>query len=219
MIEVVLQDLVSTAYGACTPEDGCPRAEIEAAEERLGFALPDALRDYYAVAGRHPELTGTAGREHTLWLSAPGRLDVEAGSLIFCGENRWPAQWSVSPGDHGWPDPRVLGRSGPGERWYSEFRRLSAFLVNLACRQAVRSLPHQAACRLRKGDLEVVEALLGYVGSRDVCKGGGWLSFADRSDRVLADYCRNTSTLRVGTAVPGALDSFRERSGLRLGPV
>ncbi|MBG0824127.1 hypothetical protein HS048_25805 [Planomonospora sp. ID91781] len=219
MIEELLQDLMSTAYGTWRPEDGCPRAEIAAAEDRLGFALPDALRGYYAAAGRHPELMGTGGREYTLRVSAPGRLDVEAGALLFCGENRWPAQWSVSTDDHGWPDPRVQGRSGPGERWYSRFRRLSAFLINVACRQAVRSLPHQASVRLRKGDLGTVESLLGYVGSRDVCKGGDWLSFADRSSRVLADYCHITSTLRVGTAAPGALDSFRERSGLRLGPV
>ncbi|WP_449062793.1 hypothetical protein [Planomonospora algeriensis] len=82
---------------------------------------------------------------------------------------------------------------------------------------AVAAAP--GAGRLRKGELETVESLLGYVGCRDLCKGGDWLGFTDRSSRVLADYCHLTSTLRVGTASPDALGSFRERSGLRLKPV
>ncbi|GII04052.1 hypothetical protein [Planobispora takensis] len=216
VIGELLQDVMVTAYGEWTPENGCAAAEIAAAGERLGTGLPDALRDYYAVAGRHAELMGAGGHEHTLRIHDPGHLTVEDGWLVFCGENQWSAQWSVRPDDADWSDPRVDGRAEPGGKWYSECRRLSAFLLNVACRQAVRSLPYQATCRLRKGQLETVESLLGYLGSREACRGGDWLSFIDRPARVLAGYSYITSTVRLGAVAPDALASFRERSGLRL---
>ncbi|MBG0831823.1 SMI1/KNR4 family protein [Planomonospora sp. ID67723] len=216
MIEELLQDVMATAYGEWTPENGCTGTEIAAAEDRLGIGLPDALRAYYAVAGLHAEMMGADGHQHTLRMSAPERLVVEGGWLIFCGENQWPAQWSTHPDDDDRPDPRVHGRTGPGEKWFSESRSLSAFLINVACRQAVMSLPYQATCRLRKGQLETVESLLGYVGSREACRGGDWLSFLDRPTRTLASYSFITSTVRVGATAPDALASFQERSGLRL---
>ncbi|MEU1184923.1 SMI1/KNR4 family protein [Streptomyces sp. NPDC005820] len=218
MIKEGLQDLMSAMFGAWAPIDGCADDEITAAEDRLGISLPDALRDYCTVAGRHPELMGMDGREHTLRLSAPRDLSLADGQLVFCGENQGPAAWSVRPADAGWPDPRVHGRAEPGGKWYSEARRLSAFLINVAGRQAVWAAPYQAACRLREDQLVAVEPLLGFIGSREMQKGGHWLSFVDRSSRVVAHYSYITSTLRIGAVVPGALESLRECSGLPLGP-
>ncbi|WP_416968029.1 hypothetical protein [Streptomyces sp. 4F14] len=218
MIKELLQELTSTAFGAWAPEDGCTDAELAAAEDRLGIGLPDALRDYYAAAGRHPELMGTTGREYTLRLSAPEHLSVEDGHLVFGGVNREAARLSVRPDDFGWPDSRVHGRSEPGEKWYSQSRRLSSFLINAAGRQAVRSLPHQATCRIRERQLGIVDSALGYLGSREMQKGGDWLSFIDPSRRMVASYSYNTDTLRVGAVDPTALGSLRERSGLPLEP-
>ncbi len=207
---------MSTAFGSWTPNDGCPDAEVTAAEDRLGICLPDAMRDYYAAAGRHAELMGMSAHEHTLRVSAPEHLSVEDGHLVFCGEKRGLAQWSVRPDDVNWPDPRVHGRSEPGRKWYSESRRLSSFLTNVAGRQALWSFPHQATCRIREQQLDVIESLLGYLGSHEMQKGGHWLSFIDPTRRVLASYSYNTDTLRVAAADPTALESLRERSGLPL---
>ncbi|WP_216591502.1 hypothetical protein [Streptomyces brasiliscabiei] len=218
MIKELLQELMSTAFGGWTPDDGCTDADVTAAGDRLGIGLPDALRDYYAAAGRHPELMGTSGHEHTLRVTAPEHLGVEDGHLVFCGENGWPARWSVRPEEIGWPDSRVHGRSEPGGKWYSESRRLSSFLINVAGRQAVRALPHQATCRVHERQLGAVESQLGYVGSREMQKGGHWLSFVDPSRRVLASYSHNTDTLRVAAVDRTALESLRERSGLPLEP-
>lgn len=218
MIKESLQELMSTAFGGWTPDDGCADAEVTAVGDRLGISLPDALRDYYAAAGRHPELMGMDGHEHTLRVMGPAHLRVEDGHLVFCGENRWPAQWSVRPDDADFSDPRVHGRSEPGGKWYSECRRLSSFLINVAGRQAVRSLPHQATCRIREQQLGVVESLLSYVGSREMQKGGDWLSFVDPSRRILASYSYNTGTLRVAAVDHTALASLHERSGLPLKP-
>ena len=218
MIKELLQELTSTAFGSSTANDGCPDAEVAAAEERLGICLPDALGDYYAVAGRHPELMGASGHEHTLRVSAPGQLGVEDGHLVFGGESRGLAQWSVRLDDVNWPDPRVHGRSEPGGKWYSESRRLSSFLIQVAVRQALRSFPHQATCRIREQQLGVVESLLGYLGSHAMQKGGHWLSFIDPTRRVLAGYSYNTDTLRVAALDAGTLESLQERSGLPLKP-
>ncbi|GIH96020.1 SMI1/KNR4 family protein [Planobispora siamensis] len=214
MIGELLRDVMTTAYGGWTPENGCTAAEIATAEERLGTGLPQALRDYYTAAGRHAELMGAGGHEHTFRMHAPGHLTADDGWLVFCGENRWSAQWSIRPDDVDWSDPRVHGRAEPGQKWHSAFRRLSAFLINVACVQTVRSLPYQATCRLRKGQLETVESLIGYVGSREACRGGDWLSFIDRPARILASYSYVTSTVHVGAVTPDALASLRERSGL-----
>ncbi|MFF4634028.1 hypothetical protein [Streptomyces griseorubiginosus] len=216
MIRELLQELMSTAFGSWTPNDGCPDAEVTAAGDRLGIFLPDAMRDYYAAAGRHPELMGMSGHEHTLRVSAPEHLSVEDGYLVFCGENRGPAQWSVRPDDVNWPDPRVHGRSEPGGKWYSESRRLSSFLIHVAGRQALRSFPHQATCRIRGQQLGVIESLLGYLGSHEMQKGGHWLTFIDPTRRVLASYSYNTDTLRAAAVDPTALEYLRERSGLPL---
>ncbi|MEU6227980.1 SMI1/KNR4 family protein [Streptomyces sp. NPDC047042] len=216
MIKESLRDLMSITFGAWTPNCGCDDDEITAAENRLGISLPEALRDYYAAAGRHPELMGTGGHEHTFRLSAPRHLSIEDGHLVFCGENQWPTRWSVRPDDVGRPDPRVHGRAEPGKKWYSEARRLSAFLLHVAGRQAVRALPYQATCRLREDQLEAVEPLLDYLGSRAMHQGGHWLGFVDSSSRTVAHYSFNSSTLRIGAVAPDALESLRERSGLPL---
>ncbi|WP_157876607.1 hypothetical protein [Streptomyces graminilatus] len=217
-LKELLQELISTALGIWTPSDGCTDAEVAAAGDRLGICLPDALRDYYVAAGRHPELMGMSGHEHTFRVSAPEHLSVEDGYMAFCGENRWSAQWSVCPDDVGWPDPRVHGRSEPSGKWYSESRRLSSFLINVAGRQAVRSLPHQATCRIREQQLGVVESLLGYLGSHEIQKGGDRLSFIDPSRRILASYSYNTDTLLVAAVDLTALESLHESSGLPLKP-
>ncbi|MET8980121.1 hypothetical protein ABZX85_31410 [Streptomyces sp. NPDC004539] len=128
MIKELLQQLMPTAFGGWTPDDGYADAEVTAVGDRLGTSLPDALLDYYAAAGRHPELMGMSGHEHTLRVTVPEHLGVEDGHLVFCGENRRPAQWSVRSDDADWPDPRVHGRSEPGGKWYSESRRPSSFV-------------------------------------------------------------------------------------------
>jgi hypothetical protein len=93
---------------------------------------------------------------------------------------------------------------------------MSSFLINVAGRQALRSFPHQATCRIRQQQLGVVESLLGYLGSHEMQKGGHWLSFIDPTGRVLASYSYNTDTLRVAAVDPTALESLHERSGLPL---
>nr|BFE77585.1 hypothetical protein GCM10020093_001860 [Planobispora longispora] len=79
VIEEWLRDVMATAYGEWTPESGCAGAEITTAEERLGIGLPQALRDYYTVAGRHAELMGAGGYEHTFRLRAPSTWRSRTG--------------------------------------------------------------------------------------------------------------------------------------------
>ncbi|MER6556516.1 hypothetical protein ABT300_01930 [Streptomyces sp. NPDC001027] len=218
MIKESLQELMSTAFGAWTPKDGCTDAEVTTAVDRLGISLPDALHDYYAAAGRHPQLMGMSSQQHTFWVSGPEDLNVEDGHLVFSGYHRGTAQLSVRPDDFGWPDPRVRGRREPGGTWYSESRRLSSFLINVAGMQAVESLPHQATCRIRERQLGIIESVLGYLGSRDMQKGGHWLSFIDPSMRIVASYSYLTETLRVAAVDPTALETLHERSGWPLEP-
>jgi hypothetical protein len=154
------------------------------------------------------------------WTPNDGCNDVEVAAvgdrLGISLPDAFPA-----PDDAGCPDPRVHGRSEPGGKRYSESRRLSSFLINVAGRQVVRSLPHQATCRIREQQLGVVESLLSYVGSREVQKGGEWSSFVDHSVSLLSPapvaalWSRLLKTVRFSCIVPHEAPQIRNTQARR----
>ena len=50
------QQVIEALARPLTFQDGVPEAEIAAGEQRLGFRLPSALREYYLIAGRFDQL-------------------------------------------------------------------------------------------------------------------------------------------------------------------
>lgn len=115
-------------------QDGFPLNKVAAAEKKLGVRLPNALRDYYLVAGRERSLNHAHNR-----LLAPGDLDKRAGKLVFMEENQWVVVWGVAVSSKPADDPRVY--QGPivdGEPtgWFLEQRKCSAFLVFMLHMQA-----------------------------------------------------------------------------------
>jgi hypothetical protein len=92
------------AYGVgIRSGDGNTVAELDAAEKRLGVALPAAVRDAYRLFGRRDDLTRVQDRLLTpqeLELADDGRL------LVFRAENQYVTRWGVRL--TGEPDPPVL---------------------------------------------------------------------------------------------------------------
>lgn len=70
--------------------DGVPAAELDAAEVQLGITLPSALRDYYLVAGREPQINQVHNR-----LRLPTNWSVDADKLIFMEENQCVVYWGI----------------------------------------------------------------------------------------------------------------------------
>ncbi|NUS17695.1 MAG: SMI1/KNR4 family protein [Streptomyces sp.] len=88
------------------PGDGCGAGELDAAEARLGFALPAALREGYALLGRRADLT-----QHQDPLVPPRGLYVDdalGGVLVFRRENQDCAAWAVPLARLRQDDPPVL---------------------------------------------------------------------------------------------------------------
>jgi hypothetical protein len=75
---------------ALQPGDGCEEAELAAAEQRLGLAIPAALRDLYLLLGRRGDLTSNHDS-----LLAPQELHLLDGALVYRAENQGACQWGV----------------------------------------------------------------------------------------------------------------------------
>ncbi|MEU3493579.1 SMI1/KNR4 family protein [Kitasatospora cineracea] len=85
------------------PQDGCPEAELDAAEARLGLRLPAALREAYRLFGNRPDLTGNQDT-----LLTPDRLYVDLDCLVYRVENQSCAYWGVPLAALGQDDPPTV---------------------------------------------------------------------------------------------------------------
>ncbi|MFD0521093.1 SMI1/KNR4 family protein [Paractinoplanes durhamensis] len=111
--------------------DGCDQEELRAAEDRLGFPLPVALREVYALIGRRLDLT----RSQDLLL-APHRVSVEEAArvLVFRWECQHVAEWGIPLSAVTESDPPVVSRHDGEQVWHPFLDR-----VSLACVEMVLS--------------------------------------------------------------------------------
>jgi hypothetical protein len=122
-------------FGAFDAEGGVPVGEIEAAEKRLGCALPRALRLLYSRTGRVKSL-------HTVHntLVAIGEVDFASDHLIFYEENQAVVVWAIARSRLLEEDPPVdQGQLTDGDwTFYSEFGSVSEFASAQGAWQAVQ---------------------------------------------------------------------------------
>lgn len=98
-----------------------------------GIHLPDALRDYYLVAGNEQHFNQSFNR-----LIAPAKLELEAGRIVFMEENQDVVYWGV-PNQSTDADPIVeQGVNVENEplEWHSEHARCADFLEVMVYWQA-----------------------------------------------------------------------------------
>jgi hypothetical protein len=102
--------------------DGCADEELRAAEARLGFPLPAALRDLYALIGTRFDLTRS--QDHLL---APHALSVDDTGqvLVFRWECQHVAEWGVPLSAVTQPDPPVVSRYTAEPVWHPFLDRVS----------------------------------------------------------------------------------------------
>jgi len=131
----LFESFVAEWHDPLSAADGLPEDDIVRAEQRLGLALPEALRTWYRLAGRRLDLGGYQDR-----LLPPGRLQIAHDVLVFYVESHRAVEWGVRASDlsRGDPpvviaDPEVLGR----RVWLPEAGRLSDFALLSVLRETI----------------------------------------------------------------------------------
>jgi hypothetical protein len=128
--------LLGDITGRASRGHGYPARAVEAAETRLGFRLPDPLRDYYLSVGRH-KINCAHNR---LW--PPDALEVWRGRLVFMEENQCVVFWGVRSRSLA-TDPVVFQTTDLEDGdWVAE-SACSQFLLGMLCWQAIGGgVPH-----------------------------------------------------------------------------
>ncbi|MDN3029598.1 SMI1/KNR4 family protein [Streptomyces sp. S.PB5] len=114
-------------------EDGCVEEELAAAEADLGFHLPAALREGFALFGRRDDLTRQQDS-----LVRPAELYVDDalnGVLIFRRENQDCAYWGIPLDEIEQEDPPVVVESCEG--WIPFLDRMSLAWVELVLSESL----------------------------------------------------------------------------------
>jgi SMI1 / KNR4 family (SUKH-1) len=130
-------------------KDGIPEEDILKIEEKLGFGLPTALREYYLTVGNlgelnkmHNLLVDLSELPHILFdfKNQPEALfyDIDANwrsqedFLIFMEENQGVVYWALKTESINQTDPtvwQIVNNSQP--EFYSEEKTFSEFIVEM----------------------------------------------------------------------------------------
>lgn len=124
---------IRSLYRPWQPGDGYDEAEIEAAEERLGFRLPAALRNFYRAWGKRRDMT-----KQGYLLLEPEQLVMREGSLQFCLGDQEIFAWGIERQNLEEANPLVvvalpgaLVWEEDGRMWTPSHAHLSSFLDDL----------------------------------------------------------------------------------------
>lgn len=129
--------------------DGYRESELRAAEKRLGFRLPVALREWYQLVGRRSDVT-----DNPDFAVPPDRLRVRDGVLVVYDEAQSVVGWGIDEAhlsdedppvvvERYEPDPRArtaedCKRFPPRRGWIKQHDTLSEFfLAALVCKVTV----------------------------------------------------------------------------------
>ncbi|MEU1088243.1 SMI1/KNR4 family protein [Streptomyces sp. NPDC005892] len=115
------------------PEDGLGEDELDSVEAELGFELPAALREGYALFGRRPDMTRQ--QDPLLPATALHVDDAMGGLLVFRHENQGCALWAIPLAEIGQDDPPVLVESR--DAWIPFLDRMSLAWVELALSESL----------------------------------------------------------------------------------
>ena len=121
---------------------GCPLGQthgmavsiLDNAADRLGVAIPDALRDYYFVAGNERRFN----RSLQTFLH-PSKWFLDQRHVVFLQENQAVCWWGVSVKSRGAKDPMISQgvHYDDAIAWHKEHHKCSNFISVLLHYQAV----------------------------------------------------------------------------------
>ena len=109
-----------------TCADGFSEEELKCAESAAGFALPDAMRAYFAVAGHL-----AINKLHNV-LYNPDDMFVMDEMIVFMEENQRVVFWGFRAQDVQSCDPLIYQAANTEEKaWYSEDMPFSEFIMKM----------------------------------------------------------------------------------------
>jgi uncharacterized protein (TIGR02996 family) len=120
----LVEEFIELWYRPLQAGDGASEAELVDAEKQLGFRLPAALREWYALAGKREDVWSI---QDTLLDPLALQVRQDQGALIFLIENQCCEVWGVRAKDLGLEDP-------PVHRFYEPARvspALSTFAIQM----------------------------------------------------------------------------------------
>lgn len=149
-------------------EDGIELGRIEEAEYRLGFQLPQTLREWYLLSGYRSseELTNVES------LRLPEKLIVYDGALVFYDESQGTVSWGVREADIEMDDPPVVIEGDvanvmPTAGWLEQNKSLTGFLFQMEIKQTILSSKHSASGYCNEEAAEEIQRDVGPLGFPD----------------------------------------------------
>ena len=121
----LLASLIAEWYQPLGPGDGYGAEELGQSAERLGIAIPIAMREWYSLAGRRDDVWS---QQDTLL--SPKKLFCEDGVLHFYIENQAVTCWGLRLEDLSHDDPPVVVQD-KHETWVVQSPTLSEFTLHL----------------------------------------------------------------------------------------
>jgi hypothetical protein len=131
-------------FGPLGPEHGMTPADLKAGERRIRRNLPEALRQFYLLAGNLDPVMSAYN-----YFKQPAGIRVTRGMLVFMAENQWVVSWALKGEEikHS-PDPPVYQGQPTGDgqfTWVKEEERCSDFLAGMVYWQALNGgLPQRS---------------------------------------------------------------------------
>lgn len=108
----LVAEFIELWYKPLRPGDGATEKQLAAAEKRLGFLLPAALREWYALAGNRKDVWS---KQDSLERLSSISIEERYDALVFRYENQNCDRWGIRVRDLGIEDPPVFGLEVPAE--------------------------------------------------------------------------------------------------------
>ena len=123
MTEALYREAFAVVAHELTAADRLPEEAIASAQRRLGCRPPEALREFYRLAGNARRMI-----DHYDHFLLPEDWSLEGGKLVFLTENQAVVLYAVDPSVAD-PDPPVLMASNQEPYdWHQVCRSCSEFL-------------------------------------------------------------------------------------------
>lgn len=145
------------------PMDAVDPHAIDKAEQALDLAAPQALRDFYLLAGNARDFTAVYDQ-----LLLPADWSLQEGKLVFVEENQDVVRYGVDCGPDAGDDPPVwITTTGQATEWHRVCDSCSEFIATMLAWQCSfgEALPHGASGLAGPGTEAALKAGWHFVGT------------------------------------------------------
>ncbi len=123
----VLETAVADWFPALSASDGFSRADLLSAERRLEISLPEALCEWFRLAGKRVDIWSRQD-----CFLPPAELGFLSDYLVFYIENQTVVHWGIRLSDLGLVDPPVYVQSGDEDDvWIQQNPSISEFALQM----------------------------------------------------------------------------------------